>query len=331
MRCLISLRDVNELKNDGISLDVARRALFGRDSVSLLLPYTRADIFSHSASLSKGMSISGVQQKLSLKVEGQLLQPTSVDGEYILKPSPIEYPHAAENEHVCMIMSGVFGINTAKCGLAKFSDGELVYIVKRFDKEPDGTRYAQEDLTQAQGLDSTKKYQGTYELAGKALFTMTGGKLVVMQDYLRRIIFSYVIGNGDMHLKNLSVQRLAGNTSAVYDRLTPNYDQLSTTIYPGLDGAGFLALGLLSEKDNSTDEEAFSAAYEKFGYYTGSDFIELGLRLGLPTLAAKNEVDLFIARQDLALASINQSFLPATMKKSLAGVVTERVNALKHC
>ena len=133
MRCLISLRDVNSLRNDGISLDVARRGLFGRDSVSLLLPYTRADVFSRSAVLSKGMSISGVQQKLSLKVEGNSLQPTSVDGEYIIKPSPPEFPHAAENEHVCMIMSGIFGIKTAECGLAKFSDGELVYIVKRFD------------------------------------------------------------------------------------------------------------------------------------------------------------------------------------------------------
>ena len=69
---------------------------------------------------------------------------------------------------------------------------------------------------------------------------------------------------------------------------------------------------------------------DNFGYYTGGDFIELGMRLGLPKLAAKHEVDLFIARQDLAFALINHSFLPENMKISLAGVFAERINALKH-
>lgn len=327
MNCLITLQPLDGTKkHDGESLDNARKALFGRTSIKPMLNYSRSELFQGAVKYVKGMSISGVQQKLSLKIENGELVPTTTGGEFILKPSPEAFPHAAENEQLGMEISRALGIPTAACGLIRFNNGELAYITKRFDRLADGTKLHQEDLAQAQGLASDNKYHGTYEEAGKRLYEISGEKLSVVSDMVNRILQAYLIANGDMHLKNISLQRDIGNTSRFYDRLTPNYDQLSSSIYPDIDTNGFLALGLLADSDG---EEEFSENYDHYGYYTGSDFIKLGTRLGLNEKAILASLKNIEAKSNLVASLIDRSFLPAHLKHEFKEIVISRLRALR--
>jgi serine/threonine-protein kinase HipA len=326
MNCLISLKPLDaKKKHDGESHDGARKALFGRASVKPRLNCSRAELFREAVKYVKGMSISGVQQKLSLKIEQGELVPTTTDGEFILKPSPETFPHAAENEQLGMEISRLLGIPTAACGLIRFSDGELAYITRRFDRLVGDIKVHQEDLAQAQGFASADKYRGTYEDAGKKLYQMSGNKLSVVADLINRLMQAYLIGNGDMHLKNISLQRDIANTSRFYDRLTPNYDQLSTALYTEMDTQGFLALGLLADADG---EEAFSEAYQHYGYYTGRDFITLGTRLGINDKAIRVSLQNIATKKKEVLSLIDRSFLPDNMKQDFGHIINERARAL---
>ena len=104
--CKISLKPLTAREAKAGYKAAALRNLFGSNRVSPHLPFSRSEFFQSSRQYSQGMSISGVQQKLSIKVnEQRQLVPTSSGGEYILKPSPETYPNAAENEHAAMPVS----------------------------------------------------------------------------------------------------------------------------------------------------------------------------------------------------------------------------------
>ena len=107
---------------------------FGSISVSPTLSFGR-DIFKTeiTKNFTKGMSISGVQKKLSLKVVNNVLELTHTGGTYILKPTVEDFPELSENEHLSMLIGKALNIHTPAMGLVKFSDGELVYLIKRFD------------------------------------------------------------------------------------------------------------------------------------------------------------------------------------------------------
>jgi serine/threonine-protein kinase HipA len=310
-------------------LNSALKALFGSTKVNPNLPFSRSEFFQSGKQYAQGMSISGVQQKISLKVnERHELIVTAEGGEYILKPSPEAYPHAAENEHAAMQVSRLLGIDTAQCGMVGFQGGELAYLTKRFDRQGDGSKRHQEDLMQCFNLPSEDKYSKTYEEAGKLILDVTNGKQAAVLDFVRRVILAYVIGNDDLHLKNISVQRLPESTSRYYDKLTPNYDCLFCEAFrEGDQGMGLLALGLLH--DGEAGGEHFTEMYQHYGYYTGHDFLELGHRLGLP----EKPIRTFIAKlkdkqQDIA-DLISHSYMPDAMKVRAGGLVASRIRVMQ--
>jgi len=145
--CRISLKPIKRNSKFPNYIDSEFRKLFQSLRVNPVLSFTRKEFFRESPSKSKGMSISGVQQKLSLKINSNKeLEITPIGGEYILKPSPESFPNASENEHCAMSTSRLLGIETASCGLISFADGELVYITKRFDRKGD-VKIHQEDCS----------------------------------------------------------------------------------------------------------------------------------------------------------------------------------------
>jgi serine/threonine-protein kinase HipA len=267
------------------------------------------------------MSISGVQQKLSLKIDDDYrLVPVSQGGEYILKPSPEEFPNAAENEHAAMASSSLLKIDTATCGLISFSDGELVYICKRFDRLDNGDKQHQEDLVQGFGMNSSRKYDKSYEASGKLIHEMTNGKMSVVLDFVRRVIHAYIIGNNDMHLKNISLQKNPEDTSRHYDKLTPNYDSLFTDAFENIDNDGFLALDLL--------ESGFSEKYQHYGFYTGYDFIEFGVRLNIPEKLIKKTIEDMANKHDSLKEVVMHSYMPEKMKARTMGLIDDRSRVL---
>ncbi len=327
--CKISLKKLTGKQSKPGYDNAEFKALFGSTKVNPCLPFSRSEFFQTSKQNTQGMSISGVQQKLSLKESEQHeLLATAEGGGYILKPSPETYPHAAENEHAAMLISRLLDIETARCGLVSFEGGELVYITKRFDRLQDGNKLHQEDLMQCFDLPSDNKYDKTYEEAGKLILEVTNGKQAVVLDFVRRVILAYVTGNDDLHLKNFSVQRLTGNTSHFYDKLSPNYDCLFCDAFRTEDkGMGLLALGLLHDQEDG--DEDFTKMYSHYGYYTGYDFLELGRRLGLQEKPIRTFINKLKTNQRKISDLINHSYMPDAMKARASALVESRIRAVQ--
>jgi serine/threonine-protein kinase HipA len=319
--CKISLKkEQKNAKHPGYR-DDAFRSLFGSTKVKPELPFSRSEFKQDSVKYIKGMSISGVQQKLLLKIDDNYeLIPVSEGGVYILKPSPEEFPNAAENEHAAMITSSLLKIDTAPCGLVSFTEGDLAYITKRFDRLENGEKQHQEDLVQGFGMDSSRKYDESYEACGKLIDKMTNGKKAVVLDFVRRVIHAYLIGNDDMHLKNISLQRGHENASRYYDKLTPNYDSLFTEAFENINSEGYLALDLL--------ESGFSENYEHYGYYTGYDFIELGIRLNIPERLIKKIIGDMANKKEPMKEVVKNSYMPDEMKKRAMNLIDDRSRVL---
>ena len=122
------------------------------------------------------ISVSGVQEKFSGLIDHNNIRiaESTERSTYIIKPAPWDETIATRkqipaNEHVTMqIARQVYGIVTAENGLCFTKDGQTVYITKRFDILPDGTKVEMEDFAALVGrneqTDGTYfKYSGCYE------------------------------------------------------------------------------------------------------------------------------------------------------------------------
>jgi len=338
IHCKISLKKITPKNSKSGYSNSELKKLFGSTKINPDLVFSRAEFFQQTKTKVQGMSISGVQQKLSLKEnERHELEATTEDGEYILKPSPEAYPFAAENEHTAMLIHQTVGIETALCGLVDFKGGEKdgekggerAYITKRFDKLPDGSKQHQEDLLQCFDLPSKDKYSKTYEEAGLLLNKVTSGKQAVTLEFVKRIIMAYAIGNDDMHLKNISVQKMSSNKGVHYDKLTPSYDNLLVEALSSTQKSriGFLALGLLHDKEEGDEE--FTDSYNYFGYYTGVDFIELASRLGLKEKPVRKFISKLATDVKKLTDLVTHSFMPEEMKITAQKIIESRINALQ--
>lgn len=258
---------------------------------------------------SKGMSISGVQKKLSLKIENHKLSLANIGGTYILKPTVEDFPELAPNEHLSMVIGNQLDIETPPLGLIKFSDGELVYLIKRFDWI-ESKKIQQEDMTQIFQLNRDTneryKYGYSYEEVGVKLKEITGGKMAVVLDFFNRLVYNYLIQNGDYHLKNISVVAKKLSPNGFYDLLSPNYDSVMTRLY-FKDESDF-ALDFLQ---GDFGPNHFSTA----GFYNRSDFYDLGTKIGLTKPAADIIFDKITKKKNEIFKLIEASFL-SDLKKN---------------
>lgn len=185
-------------------------------------------------------SLAGVQLKLSalLEATGKLTIPAGgLGGEWIVKlPSP-QFPSLPENEYVMLELARAIGIPVPHIRLVPV--GEIqglpkdmgpftghALAVERFDRGPGGKRTHMEDFAQVFGLYPDRKYEKrSYANIAEVLWAETGEEGTY--DFVRRLVFSVVIGNGDMHLKNWSLLYPDGRTPV----LSPAYDFVSTLPY----------------------------------------------------------------------------------------------------
>jgi len=165
------------------------------------------------------LSISGVQPKLSMKLDrkNNILIPVAVDGEYILKPQTAAFPNIPENEQCCLDMAAEFKISVPPHCLLRLKDGSWAYIVKRFDRES-GVKIHQEEFFQI--LELRDKYNGSIEQIGRKIKELSSAPGYDAQLFFERVVFNYIIGNGDAHLKNYSITYRDKDTI----RLAPAYD-----------------------------------------------------------------------------------------------------------
>lgn len=191
------------------------------------LPYTAVELRQEAANRAKKLSIQGVQPKLSAAVSiiDQEFKIVDQFGTYIIKPQNDLFPQLPENEDVTMRMAKVFDLEVPFHGMLYAKDGSLSYFIKRFDRYGKGKKWATEDFAQLTGNTRDTKYRFTMEKLIPVLDEYCSFPAIEKADFFKRILFCYVTGNEDMHLKNFSLITQKGKTT-----LTPIYDFLNSTI-----------------------------------------------------------------------------------------------------
>lgn len=291
-----------------------RKLLFDGKKVTHFLSFDQptGENISTFQEKTKRLSISGVQLKYSLRLEGTQLVLTDKGGEYILKPMPpkVELENAdqvPENEHLTMQMaSQVFNIETAPNALIYFKDGSPAYITKRFDVGESGKKIPQEDMAQLSGRSKETtgvqfKYEGTYEEVGKLIDKYTQAAIPAKEDFFRILVYNYLISNGDAHLKNFS---LVLSEMGDY-RLSKAYDILSTVIHTPNESDTALSLF----EGDMNDE-----FYNIFGCYGQREFYTLGIKLGILSSRVERILTQMLSKSNKIYAMIDKSFLSGEIK-----------------
>ena len=303
-----------------------KKLLFGKQKLSFVLDFDKKAFLSKSVELSTQLSISGVQDKISLKIEEEKLVPTANNGQYILKPIPLmEYGEliedVAKNEHFTMqLASQVFGLETASNALIAFSDGELAYITKRFDRKGERKVHQEDFCSLAQQTKDTHgknyKYDYSYEQIGELIKEYLPTYKLELVKYFKLILFNYLVGNGDAHLKNFSVTQ---RTTKEYG-LSPAYDLLSSSIH--LPNESRTALELFEEYE--------SKSFEANGFYAYDDFMGFATRLGINKKMAEKIIQDFLAKQEKTLELLKQSFLSEVAQQRYKALFLDRIKAVKY-
>jgi len=245
--------------------------------------------------INERISVTGVQPKLSVslqKAEGSSrLTIVGLWGEYILKPKHPNYPWMPETEDLTMHLASLFKIDVCEHTLISASDGNLVYLAKRFDRV-NGNKIHIEDLCQVSEFLTEYKYKGSYEKAGNLVAKYCNRGLDVL-NYFELVLFSYLSGNNDMHLKNFSLMHTQNGI-----RLSPAYDLLN--------------VNLVNPNDNEELALTLNAKKRKIKL---ADFMVLAEALAIPVKAYQNSFKRFASKNEAVFDVIDHSFLPAEAKE----------------
>ncbi|MDE6661653.1 MAG: HipA domain-containing protein, partial [Anaeroplasmataceae bacterium] len=192
-----------------------------------------------NSSIAKGYTIPGVQKKLSLhlstKENNLRLTLVNYPTGYIFKPQTPEYSSLPEAEYLVMQMARLVGIRTVPFALVQMkSDNSLAYITKRIDRKIINNsveKLAMEDFCQLENRLTQDKYHSSYERCAKVIQRYSSYPGLDLVEFFLRIVFSFAVGNSDMHLKNFSLIETA-HRSQEY-KLSEAYDLLPVnTILP---------------------------------------------------------------------------------------------------
>ncbi len=173
------------------------------------------------------MSIQGVQPKLSavLKLKDSSFALVNRGGRFILKPNPLAYEEVPANEALTMSMASAVGIDVPVHGLLRAQDDSWVYFVKRYDRVGRSGKVHVEDFAQLSASTRETKYDSSLERVVQLVDKFCTFPAVERPKLAKRLLFCFLTGNEDMHLKNFSIWVQGGVVS-----LTPAYDLLNSTL-----------------------------------------------------------------------------------------------------
>jgi len=223
-RCLITLQEIPEghlYSRHGLA------RLSPRLKNLRLFPYSAERQQQEALARTTKMSIQGIQPKLSarLDISRETFEIVEQRGTYILKPSHLFYPELPANEALTMTLASQVGLEIPLHGLIKCSDGSLTYFIKRYDRKGHDARISVEDFAQLTEETRETKYNSSMEKVAKVIDRFCSYPQVEKKKLFDRILFSYLIGNEDMHLKNFSLIVRKGKVE-----LSPADDLLNTSI-----------------------------------------------------------------------------------------------------
>ena len=226
------------------------------------LPYMEAQMAELALKVVQTMvTVTGVQAKLSLHLESpegkrapKRFTIVGLWGGYILKPPTAHYKQLPEVEDLTMHLAQIAKIDVVPHSLVKLLDGDLAYITKRIDRHKKNKLHM-EDMCQLTERLTEDKYHGSYEQIAKAIVKYSANPGLDVVNFFEQVLFSFLTGNADMHLKNFSLIRKPG----VGNVLAPAYDLVATALVNPADKED-LAL-TLNGKKKKINRNDFIAAF----------------------------------------------------------------------
>ncbi|MDB5665527.1 type II toxin-antitoxin system HipA family toxin [Cypionkella sp.] len=218
--------------------------------------------------------LSGVQIKapMYLAPDGTLLPAIDLPFTHILKPAgTVGFEMLPVVEWLCLELGRAAGFNVPDVALTAMPDGMApALIVERFDIRcgpEDRRKLALEDFCSVLDLPASAKYDGTIERMARGLRPLSTDPTADLEILFRRAVFAWAIADGDMHLKNLALLKIADADAKSFTsvRFAPLYDAVTTRVFPGLAG------DRMALKLNGKDDRL-----------TRGDFLTLARTIGVP-------------------------------------------------
>jgi serine/threonine-protein kinase HipA len=257
------------------------------------------------------ITVTGVQRKLSLGIEGtQRNRRFTIVGlwdRFILKPPSDEFPALPENEDAVLRLADHLRIPVVPHALIRLQSGEISFICKRIDRTDTREKLSMEDFCQISERLTEDKYRGSLERVGKLLRRYSAYPGLDVLDYFERTVFSFVVGNADMHLKNYSLIE-----TPIGLRLSPAYDLLSTVLAIP-DDPEQTALTLNGKKSNLAK----------------ADFDALAHACAIPSTARDSVYRKFRDFQTVFAELLNQTLLPESMRRRLVELFDARMSLFR--
>lgn len=287
------------------------KKIFGK-STTPIFPYKHTEIKELAKEVIRSQTaVTGVQAKLSMDIE--YLQHESrftivgLWGRFILKPQTELYPNLPELEDLTMHLAEIAKIQVVPHTLVRFADGQLCYLTRRIDRTANGEKIPMEDMCQLSEKLTENKYRGSYEQIAKLIMRYSAAPKLDLARFWEIVLFSWITGNSDMHLKNFSLYTpIQGNP-----QLAPAYDLLNTLLVMPSDTEE-LALTLNAKKKKITFQ----------------DFQKAVANSGLEEKVFQNVLRKYHAVKNDWYAFIEQSFLPQEMKTAYIQMIANRMSRL---
>ena len=277
-----------------------------------LLDYTLKEIDSLASQvIEEQTSLTGVQPKLSLhlnKHEGsQRLTIVGLWGGFIMKPQTESYPQLPEVEDLTMHLAEVARIDVVPHTLMRMADDSLCYVTRRIDRTSKGEKIPMEDFCQLTERQTEYKYKSSYEAIGKTIMRYSSVPKMDLTNFMEVLLFSWIVGNNDMHLKNFSLYEPKEGKP----RLTPAYDMLNAAIV------------------NPRDKEELALTLNgKKSKIKADDFIKAAATHGLPENVMTNLFAKYKALKERFATCIMDSFLLDELKDAYIELINRRIEKL---
>lgn len=308
-KCLYCYQDLEEGMVD-FHPQCAKR-FFGT-TVTPSFPYKHSEIKELAKEVVRRQTaVTGVQAKLSMDIEKVQHETrftiVGLWGRFILKPQTELFPHLPELEDLTMHLAETAHIQVVPHTLVRFADGELCYLTRRVDRTPKGGKIPMEDLCQLSEKLTEHKYRGSHEQIAKIIMHYSSAPKLDLVRFWEIVLFSWITGNSDMHLKNFSIYSPFTDNY----QLSPAYDLLNTLLVMPSDKEE-LALTLNAKKKK----------------IKAQDFVSAMTNSGLEGKVIQNMFQRFRSAEEKWYDWIENSFLPQEMKTGYTMMIKERMSRL---
>ena len=292
---------------------VCAKRFFGTREVPVL-PYARDQLDQLALQVIRASTtLTGVQPKLSLNLQrhegSQRLTIVGLWGDYIMKPQTEQYAELPEIEDLTMHLAEIARISVVPHTLMRMADGSLCYLTRRIDRTPQGGKIAMEDMCQLTNRLTEYKYHGSYELVAETIARYSTVPKMDVANLFEVVLFSWLTGNNDMHLKNFSLY----SPDDIQIRLTPAYDLVNAAI--------------INPRDD--DEQALTLNNRR-KQLTINDFSQALSSMGLPAVILNRLVAKYRRLIPQFEQAIKISFLSADMKQRYISLLHDRMNRFYH-